>query len=80
MNSWRLKINLSAFKQFIHMVLHKYKITWQIDKIEGVKFVTTFMRDFGYVDEVERVLEIFRMLSEHPSYKKVKILKIEEVE
>jgi len=38
------------------------------------------MRDFGYVDEVERVLEIFRMLSEHPSYKKVKILKIEEVE
>lgn len=62
------------------MVFHKYKITWQKNETRNVKFTTTVMKDFNNLDEVERILDIYRMLSEHPSYKKVKILKIEEIE
>lgn len=62
------------------MVLHKYRITWQKNETGNVKFTTVVMKDFVNLDEVERILDIYRMLSEHPSYKKLKILKIEEIE
>jgi len=62
------------------MVLYKYRITWQKSETGDVKFTTVVMKDFVNLDEVERVLDIYRMLSEHPSYKKLKILKIEEIE
>ncbi|MEM2738671.1 MAG: hypothetical protein QXK93_06780 [Candidatus Bathyarchaeia archaeon] len=62
------------------MVLYKYRITWQKNETGDVKFTTVVMKDFVNLDEVERVLDIYRMLSEHPSYKKLKILKIEEIE
>jgi hypothetical protein len=61
------------------MVMHKYRITW---KREGnIEFVTIFMKDFpSSVDEVQRILDVARLISELPHYKALTIIRIEEIE
>lgn len=62
--------------------MHKYKITWKRgEDIRGIKFTTIFMKDFpSSVDEVQRALDVARLISELTHYKGLTIIKIEEIE
>jgi len=49
------------------MVLHKYRITWK--KEGNTEFSTVFMKDFpSSIDEVQRILDVARLISELPHY------------
>lgn len=64
------------------MVMYKYRVTWKRkENVEDIKFTTIFMKDFpNSVDEVQRALDVARLLSELPRYKGLTIIKIEEIE
>jgi|YelNatPaOPRAMG01_1025707.scaffolds.fasta_scaffold127946_2 hypothetical protein len=64
------------------MVMHKYKITWKRkEDVKDIKFTTTFMKDFpSSIDEVQRSLDVARLVSELSRYKGLTIIKIEEME
>ncbi|MEM3765820.1 MAG: hypothetical protein QXU46_02190 [Candidatus Bathyarchaeia archaeon] len=64
------------------MVMYKYKITWKREEgAKVIEFTTIFMKDFpSSVDEVQRALDVARLISELPHYKGLTIIKIEEIE
>jgi hypothetical protein len=61
------------------MTVYRYRITWK--RQNGLEFVTVFMKDFAEsLDEVQRALDVSRLLPELHQYKGLNILRIEEVE